>query len=571
VSEILATGADDELVDSDEVDAGDGRDPRRRPWWRRLPALVLLGGVVAFGALAVLCRELADQSEQHLLQEQTDQAGAVLAVSISQVQAPLGGVASTAAATAGDPATFAKIAAPLTTEAGGYRSVVLYRATSTEPIAVVGDQPRLTGPAVDRLLRSAGEHPFVVVDLLHPDRTLGYGVRDADPSGYVVYGERQLSPNPNVRRRTDEPFSQVDYALYLGAREDPNALLGSSLQHLPITGRRATATIAFGDNHILLVTTPIGRLGSRLMSDLWWIVLLVGVTGTVAIAVLLHRLQRAQAEAVSLAADNARKHDEQRQIAETLQRGLLPERLDVPPGASLSARYWPANDATLVGGDFYDAFRIDDQRWGIVIGDVCGKGIEAAALTGLVRHTLRTASRTSDEPSAALHAVHAALRDHRPATFCTVCFAIYQTVDGSDGEPVRQTLVVALGGHPMPMVARSGTVRPIGRSGTVLGMIEPTVHDVRMELLPGDTLVLFTDGLTDAPPSQGVTTDEIAELLHDDPSADVDELADSIGDRARTRRPSGSSDDTAILVVRFGEPAASTDGVRTDIAERVEV
>ena len=267
-----------------------------------------------------------------------------------------------------------------------------------------------------------------------------------------MYGERELSPDPNVRRRTDEPFSQVDYALYLGSREDPAKLLGSSTRDLPITGRRAQSVIGFGDQEILLVTTPIGGLGGRLMSDLWWIVLLVGVAGTTAIALLLRRLLRAQAAAVSLAAENARRHDAQRQIAETLQRGLLPERLEAPPGCALSARYWPADDANLVGGDFYDAFRIDEQRWGIVIGDVCGKGIQAAALTGLVRHTLRTAARANDSPSAALRAVHAAMRDHHPATFCTVCFASCHVTESPTGER-HQRLTVALGGHPMPLLA----------------------------------------------------------------------------------------------------------------------
>src|SRR5262249_33254457 len=158
------------------------------------------------------CRVLADESEQHLLQEQTDQAGAVLTVSIAQVQAPLEGAVRAAAATNGDPTTFARVAAPLLTKEGGYRSVTLYRPSSPQPRAQLGDAPRLGAggeSAVQDVLARTAEHDVVIVDLLQPTRTLGYAVRDTDAAGFVVYGERQLSPDPNVRRRTDEPFSQV--------------------------------------------------------------------------------------------------------------------------------------------------------------------------------------------------------------------------------------------------------------------------------------------------------------------------------------------------------------------------
>jgi serine phosphatase RsbU (regulator of sigma subunit) len=113
-------------------------------------------------------------------------------------------------------------------------------------------------------------------------------------------------------------------------------------------------------------------------------------------------------------------------------------------------------------------------------------------------------------------------------------------------------LTVALGGHPMPLLARGDQVSAIGHPGTVLGMIEPTITDLEVELFDGDTLVLFTDGLTDVPQGQRMTTDEIADLLRRTPSTDVGALTDEIGERTRSRRPSGSGDDTAVVVVRFG-------------------
>jgi serine phosphatase RsbU (regulator of sigma subunit) len=526
--------------------------PLRRPRRRHLPLIAGVAGVVLFGVLAVISKVVADQNEQRLLDQQADEAGAALSLSIGEITGPLNGAALAAAATDGDPRTFERIVTPLlTTEVPGYRSFTLYDLASSEDMASVGAEPELVGSgAVEDLLSRARATPFVVVDLLQqPARGLGYAVTD-DPEApsYVVYAERALSVDPTVRRRNDAPFSDIDYALYLGGQEVQERLLGSSGQDLPLDGRRATNVIPYGDQEILLVATPIGRLGGWLIGNLWWIVAVVGVLGTAGIVWLLRRLQRTREFALDLAEVNARKHDEQREIAVVLQRSLLPERLDAAPQTTMVARYWPAGEATLIGGDFYDAFRIDDDRWGIVIGDVCGKGIEAAALTGLVRHTIRSASRTATSPSDVLRAVHEAMLEHEPPTFCTVCAIVYRPTRGPDaGE-----LEVALGGHPEPLLLRAGQLEPLGSPGTVLGMVEPEVHDERAAVHAGDTLILFTDGLTDAPGEQAVSFDELQEVVALHLDDDVDQLADAIGVRKRSRRPGGSSDDTALLVVRFG-------------------
>jgi serine phosphatase RsbU (regulator of sigma subunit) len=517
-------------------------------------------GVVVFGGLAVLSRVVADENEERLLVQQTDQASAALTISIGQVRSPLEGAARAAAATGGDPAVFERIVTPLMDGDAGYRSIVLYDLEDSTVVDRIGPTTRLAGTGgsadVDRsttMLEAARSEPFVVVNLLDQERTLGFATGD-DPgaSRYVVYAERTLSPDPNVRRRNDEPFANLEYALYLGGQEDAADLLGSSVRDLPLDGRRATLTLPYGDQEILLVTTPIGRLGGPLAAHLWWIVLAVGGLGTALTVGLLRSLNRSRGRAVRLADENARKHREQRDIAETLQLSLLPQRLTPPPGVTLASRYWPAGSASLIGGDFYDAFRIDGQRWGIVIGDVCGKGIDAAALTGLVRHTIRATSRTTDSPAAVLHEVHAAVAEQEPATFCTVCFITYSP-HGAD-PAAGGTLTVALGGHPAPLLGRAGTVREVGRSGTILGMVEPTIVDESLEVGPGDTLVLYTDGLTDAPDEQAVPLQEVEDLMCDGVDRDVEQLADAIRVCKRRRRPSGSSDDTAVLVLRFHAP-----------------
>jgi serine phosphatase RsbU (regulator of sigma subunit) len=300
-------------------------------------------------------------------------------------------------------------------------------------------------------------------------------------------------------------------------------------------------------------------------------VALVGLIVSVGAAWLTRSLSQRREEALALADDNARLYDEQRHIAETLQLSLLPQVLVPPPGGHVTARYWPAGEASLIGGDFYDAFQVDDKRWAVVIGDVCGKGIDAAAITGLVRHTVRASARNADSASEVLRDVHRALSDHQPSTFCTVCF-FYVTV-ADDGS---QSMTIALGGHPSPVLrSAGGAVREIGEPGSLLGIFDPVLIDTIVPVSPGDTVVLYTDGLTDAPANQAVPIEELLALLGGEEGDEpVELLADSIRPLKRRRRPSGSADDTAIVVLRFGV-ASIPDDVRpregADVAESASV
>jgi serine phosphatase RsbU (regulator of sigma subunit) len=540
----------------------DGRRAAERWSWRRwpwLPLAVLLGSLLIFAALSVASWVLYDQAEQRLLEERTGEAAQVLTVAVSNLQAPVAAAATIAEVSDGNPDAFrAAMADQVGPAPRSFTSAVLYRLTDGQPVASVGDPVAITadGPtSVAGIAEAATREEFVIVDLMSSGRRLGYAaVDDREAPEYLVYAERQLNPDPNVRTRTDEPFAQLDYAIYLND-EQPRQLISSSLpsDELPIDGRRESATSAFGNQQLLLVMTPIGQLSSWLFANLWWIVGLAGVMFSIGAAWLTRSLYKRREEALVLARENAQLYDEQRHIAETLQLSLLPQVLVPPPGGHVTARYWPAGEASLIGGDFYDAFGVDDHRWGVVIGDVCGKGIDAAAITGLVRHTVRAAARNATSPAEVLRDVHRALSDHQPSTFCTVCF-LFVTVE-DDGS---QSLTIALGGHPSPVLrGADGTVREVGEPGSLLGIFEPMLTDATVPVAPGDTLVLYTDGLTDAPANQAVPIEELMELLLVEGDEPVELLADSIRPLKRRRRPLGSADDTAIVVLRFGEPATT--------------
>ncbi|MEP7113686.1 MAG: PP2C family protein-serine/threonine phosphatase [Ilumatobacteraceae bacterium] len=520
-------------------------------------------GLALFLGLAAVCRILFNQTEDRLLQQRTSEAGAALQIGINQVRSPLEAAAKLGEATDGDPAEFAKIIEPYIGTGVGklYTSALLYRIGSTSPVAEVGVPVALPVDGANgakAMLDTATTEPFVVVDLLNLEpRRLGYAVADAVKNPrFVAYGERTLSVDANVRRRTDEPFAQLDYAIYIGDQPSADHLLGASGHDLPIRGRTADAVVPFGNTQLLLTMTPIDHLSGSLFANLWWIVAVGGTVVAAGFAVLTRRLLQRKDTALDLAADNERLYDEQRHIAETLQLGLLPQHLDAPIGVAVAARYWPAGSANLIGGDFYDMFAVADDRWAIAIGDVCGKGIEAAALTGLARHTLRAAARNSSSPADVLQAVHHALHQHRPATFCTACLAFMSPLDGGG-----YRLEVSLGGHPQPLLRHEdGQIEAVGELGTVLGMIEPTLSTTIIDVVLGDTLVMYTDGLTDAPAGKAVSVEELSELLRFTGDQPIEQLADSIRVLKRGRRPQGSDDDTALLILRFGDTSGLSAG-----------
>jgi phosphoserine phosphatase RsbU/P len=180
-------------------------------------------------------------------------------------------------------------------------------------------------------------------------------------------------------------------------------------------------------------------------------------------------------------------------LARTLQQTLIPPTPPAIPNLDVAAAYRPAGDGSEVGGDFYDVFQIGAGDWVVAIGDVCGKGVHAAVVTALVRHTLRAATVQHAEPSKALWTLNEVLRQHDTGRLCSVALLRLRQADG------EWTGVVSCAGHPLPLLRQpSGTVRTVGKPGALLGVIDaPHLHDAQISLPPGDTLLLYTDGITE--------------------------------------------------------------------------
>jgi phosphoserine phosphatase RsbU/P len=183
-------------------------------------------------------------------------------------------------------------------------------------------------------------------------------------------------------------------------------------------------------------------------------------------------------------------------LARTLQESLLPPRLPKIPGLQVAARYAAGGTGSEVLGDFYDVFPSVQGSWGMAVGDVCGKGVAAAKSTALARYTLRAEAHRETRPSRILATLNRALLDWLTddPRFLT---AIYATVRPTlAGASVR----VSSAGHPLALVRRAdGRVQTLGQPGTLLGLLpEPELHDSRGLLRAGDSMILFTDGVTEA-------------------------------------------------------------------------
>jgi serine phosphatase RsbU (regulator of sigma subunit)/anti-sigma regulatory factor (Ser/Thr protein kinase) len=258
------------------------------------------------------------------------------------------------------------------------------------------------------------------------------------------------------------------------------------------------------------------------------------------------------AQIASVAIENARLYQHEHEISQTLQRSLLPPNLPEIPGVAVSARFRPAGSGDEVGGDFYDIFEMGHERWGIAVGDVCGKGASAATVTALARYTLRATALHERDPGRILGVLNEALMRHGPdQRFCTIAYAAL--------EPARQRLEIASGGHPPPLLLRNGEVEALGGSGTVLGIMDDPPLDVReVTLRPGDTVLFYTDGVTDAhAPDRLLQHEELAAGLAACAGLSPPEVAARIEALAVDGMDTLPRDDIAILVVAFETGARS--------------
>jgi serine phosphatase RsbU (regulator of sigma subunit) len=293
------------------------------------------------------------------------------------------------------------------------------------------------------------------------------------------------------------------------------------------------------------IVLPLGARGAVLGALTLWI-----MRPAKAFDEVSRRTAKRLADRAALALDNARLHEQQAHIASVLQHSLLPRSLPEINGFEASSRFLAAGEAYEVGGDFYDVFRSGSGTWTAVIGDVCGKGPEAASLTALARYTVRTASSPDNTPSQVLRTLHDSISaDRADLRFCTAALARIQAPSNGRG---TARLTVALGGHPHPLILRkNGRVDSVGEPGTLLGALpSPVLADTDATLAVGDSLILYTDGMLDVRDrSMRDDPDWLVKELRKAAGRNADEIAERLAQSAIKRHGGEPRDDIAVLVL----------------------
>src|SRR5215204_473832 len=275
------------------------------------------------------------------------------------------------------------------------------------------------------------------------------------------------------------------------------------------------------------------------------------------------------ARRAGLAVDNARLYRDRSEVARTLQEGLLPPRLPEVPGVEVGLSYVSAGEVD-VGGDFYDLFdtKMVDQdgsseppfsSWGVVIGDVSGKGAEAAAMLAFARYTIRALATRESCPSTVLSGLNEAMlhqrRERGNHKFCTVVYIRLEADERNMGHGARITL--SCGGHSPPFLLKAyGSISKVGQPGRAVGVFDDanlTEQETRLE--PGDALVLYTDGVVEARSPAGFFFGEerLMALLRSSVALDASTIASRIEEAVLNFQEQTPRDDVAVLVLRVSD------------------
>lgn len=515
--------------------------------------VVLVIGLLITTTLAVGARILRDDNEDRLLRERRNEIAQVLRTAISTNHVPLQSAAVVADETGGNATAFRTLMQPVVGRSATktYVSASLWStgAGGPRPLVVVGRQPTLASESPARisevLARARKSTTLAINNLLESDRRLGYASAAGKDSEFVTYAEsRQLERGRRARVDSNSAFAGFDYALFLGTDPDQRNLLASSTGgQVPLHGgRKETVTLPFGDEHILLVLAPRTDLGGTVLLRLPWVLAAFGLVLTLAAAALVEYLSRQRERAENLAAENARLLADQRNVAYELQHSLLPESLPSVAGVDLAVRYLAGVEGVDIGGDWYDVIPLDGGQVLLVMGDVSGRGLRAAAVMASLRYAIHAYAAEGDGPTTILAKLSKLIDIERDGGFATVLCACLDIE--------QRTMTLASAGHLPPLVKSNGSTELATiPTGLPVGVAGPSDYQsVVVEIPPRGTVLLYTDGLVER---RGEILDQGLERLRDavrSVDGSLEHLLTEVVDRLTDL---GSNDDTAVLGVRW--------------------
>lgn len=529
-----------------------GREGSRWPYWPAVGVGVL--GLVVTGVLVWLAASTYNNNENRLLKLRVRDAGALVAELLPTVQTPLASAAALADATGGDVQKFRTFIAPYVPRQ--YTSVSLWRLGTAHPVplSVVGSAPVLAGSpgrAAAFFARAARSAQLSVIGFLQgPRPRLGYAFTSPGLTGrFVTYAESALPANRRSSLQSSSSFADLHYALYLGRTERASQLLLTDLNRLPIRGRRASITIPFGDSAFTFVVTPRRPLDGTFAERLPWVIAIVGVLLSLGAAALTARVlaRRDQAERLArslerIAEENRRLYAQQRTIAQTLQHALLPDRLPQIHGVETAARYEAGVEGVEIGGDWYDLIGLDDRRLLLVVGDVSGRGLRAAATMAELRFAIHAYAAQDDPPAVILSKLSRLVNVKRSGQLATILCALVDVE--------KRDVTVTSAGHLPPLLITNGSGEFIrSEVGVPIGVsADARYASTAVAAPPAATLLAFTDGLVER---RGESIDaglaRLERAATSQPAA-LDDLLDRLVEDLRIGQ---GDDDTAIAGLRW--------------------
>jgi serine phosphatase RsbU (regulator of sigma subunit) len=533
--------------------AGEDGSPRRagRGWAPHAAAAVVL--VVGLGitiTLSVVTSSGHQRTNAKLLALETRLiSDDIAAAEPLYVEDHLGGAASLAAATDGSAATFARELSGSGTAKGAFVTASLWRLGGTSPrqITRVGTRPLLApaGAAMSALLHRAAASRTFAVTKITAGRTarLGYATAATGAGGsFAAYAEVALPAGGRAAEPASSPVSDLNIAVYLGRAQTRASLLEASAA-VPLRGTTQVTRIPFGDTVLTLTTSARGSLTGSLGVILPWAIGVGGAALTILGALLAERLVRRRARAERVSSEIGRLYVEQRSVAETLQRAILPDQAPAIPGMQIAVRYLPGVSGTEVGGDWYDVVPLGGGRFVFVVGDVSGRGVRAAAMMASLHYASRAYALEGHPPAVILDQLTRTMDIAEDGHFATVLCGL---VDVSTHE-----VALASAGHLPPLVcggdgaslvqAKPGS--PIGISGGAA--FEPTL----LTTAARGTLIAYTDGLVER---RGETLDtglkRLLQTATDRCGSSLDDLLTSLVSELTGDSP---TDDIALIGLRW--------------------
>jgi hypothetical protein len=509
-------------------------DGGRWPFWS---AVAVLGvGLLVTAALTWIAFGLYHSNEKRLLGLRARDVASALTSALPSIQTPLAATAALADATRGDVVRFRRLVAPYVGQGAGrpFVSVSLWRVSDPErgPVAVVGTAPVLS-PSTQRtrayFARASAASGLSVIGLLRsPPLRLGYAFTGTTRGPFAAYGESALPSDGYAPVPKSSAFTDLDYALYLGASTSPQQLLAASVRRLPLRGRRATVKVPFGDKVFTVSVVARGPLGGSLPQRLPWGIAIVGTLLTVGALLFTVRLIKSRAE--------------QRGIALTLQHALLPERLPQLPGLEASARYEAGVQGVEIGGDWYDLIAMDERRLLLVVGDVSGRGLRAATTMASLRFAIHAYAAQGDSPATLLSKLSKLVSVNIDRQLATVLCALVDV-------QAHEVSVTSAGHLPALLITDQGSEFVDSAVGLPIGVdADASYSTATISAPPGATLLAFTDGLVER---RGESIEDGLERLRTQVSSNHVSLDALLTGVLRDLRHDSSQDDTAIAGIRW--------------------